>query len=260
MKIMLAIIAIAIPSMAMQQYSPNSLFNAVKAQDKEKVLTIISDNLAKKQLLNTMLEWQEPTTQRTALLQATIENHLECAEILINAGANIFANNWLGVSSFSHAFKFNQIVMIKAFMSTPKVPHKSRIEWWLFNQLKKADIQFSANQLADCMQQLFSCNATIISKYRWLADLARVSNKAGLLNAERLGYALAAPLYKTVAPLLIEHYHNQRGLLIKQFRESKPNYFNRMPSELCHLVINFLQEPVEMQQQHLTVIKQMPEN
>ena len=265
MKIMLVGLCIVIQSFAMQQkHSPNSLFKAVKEKKQEEVLAILLAKLAtlsEFKSLPAMLEWQSQPQRRTALLQATIDENLETAQMLVAVGANMFTSDLTGNSPFFRVFSHGQIELFKVFMQTRSQVHKDKMELNILNNIRFPRVYVMPNEhLASFVDCLFSSSKIDISKYRWLHELALASRKADNNQADRLRYVRLAPLYKKVAVTIIKHNEKRRNLLIEAYTQNT-SYFSLFPLELRHLVVDFLdQESREIQQEYLQVIKKMPES
>lgn len=266
MKIILVCMLIMIPLQAMQpRYNPSSLFQATKKKDQDTVAAIILDNLSNPQMLHTMLEWQDSLTRRTALLQAACDNSLGIAELLVNEGANIFATNLMGESPVYRAIYYNQIDMLKILIQTRKLSHIIKIEQILFNKLQNAELLMNVGQVTDLMKTLLEKKTNHVSPKKWLDELVVASRKATVANSDQIYYRQMAGRYKVVAPLLIEHYRNQRNQLIQigantNNMDNRPtNYWKVLPADIRHFIIDFLHGSVQMQRQQLRTIQEMPE-
>ncbi|ETL96665.1 hypothetical protein L917_05907 [Phytophthora nicotianae] len=67
------------------------------------------------------LEWQEPYTGRTALLEAAAKGHCECARLLVEAGANCNAKDFKMNTPLHLACKRAQPDMVKFLLEVPVV-------------------------------------------------------------------------------------------------------------------------------------------
>eukprot|EP00644_Phytophthora_capsici_P010081 jgi/Phyca11/509028/fgenesh2_kg.PHYCAscaffold_41_\ len=67
------------------------------------------------------LEWQEPYTGRTALLEAAAKGHIECARLLIEAGANCNAKDLKMNTPLHLACKRGRPEMVKFLLEVPSV-------------------------------------------------------------------------------------------------------------------------------------------
>ncbi len=262
---MIICLIIVIQSFAMQQkYGPNSLFKAVKEKKQEEVLAILLAKLTtvnEFKSLSAMLEWQSQPQRRTALLQATIDENFESAQMLVAVGANMFTSDLTGNNPFARVFSHGQIEMFKVFMQTRSQNQKDRMELSILNTIRFPRVYVAPNEhLVSFVEFFFALNKIGISRYRWLHEVALASKKADHNQADRLRYVRLAPLYKTVAASIIKHNENRRKSLINAYTQNT-SYFSLFPLELRHLVVDFLdQESREIQQEYLQVIEKMPES
>jgi hypothetical protein len=67
------------------------------------------------------LEWQEPYTGRTALLEAAAEGHRECAQLLMAAGANCNAKDLKLNTPLHLACKRGRPEMVRFLLEMPAV-------------------------------------------------------------------------------------------------------------------------------------------
>ncbi|OWZ23029.1 hypothetical protein PHMEG_0002179 [Phytophthora megakarya] len=67
------------------------------------------------------LEWQEPYTGRTALLEAAARGHVECARLLIEAGANCNAKDLKMNTPLHLACKRAQVEMLQFLVQVPRL-------------------------------------------------------------------------------------------------------------------------------------------
>jgi hypothetical protein len=264
MRILLIGVIVVSQSVAMQQsYSPDSLFKAVEKKDQKKVLTIILKKTATREESKTLpllLEWQSYPQRRTPLLQATIDNNIESAEMLIEAGANIFANDLTGVNSFSRAFSHSQLDLLKVFMQTDLQRQKDKMELLILNKLRFVSTNAQpAKHLVNLVGYLFTTDKVHVSQYKWLTELAEASKQVGINQTNGFEYVRIAPIYKQIALHIFKHYEYHRNALIRKFETN--NYLNALPVDLRHVVVDFLlQGSHSIHLKHWQTIQEMPES
>ncbi|KAG7376755.1 hypothetical protein PHYPSEUDO_012780 [Phytophthora pseudosyringae] len=104
------------------------------------------------------LEWQEPCTGRTALLEAAAKGHRECARLLLEAGANCNAKDLKMNTPLHLACKRAQPEMVKFLVEVPAV-NPFEINLYLKTPLDLARSRFSeeedgARPYAKCIEAL----------------------------------------------------------------------------------------------------------
>lgn len=102
------------------------------------------------------LEWQEPYTGRTALLEAAAKGHCECARILIEAGANCNAKDLKMNTALHLACKRAQFEMVKLLLEIPAVT-AFEINLYMKSPLDLARSRFSGEEAEDKAQGYAKC-------------------------------------------------------------------------------------------------------
>jgi hypothetical protein len=250
-----------------QTYKPSSLFKAVKNHDHKTVEAILSSfqTEQERKKLPFLLECQTFPQRRTPLLQATVDNDLISAQMLVEYGANIFANDLTGDNCFSHTIYHKKIKMLNIFMKTPSARQRDRLELALLTaitlpQIYCHPVENSYSNIKHLfIQHLFISNKIYISKYRWLRSLAAASSRAALERPERTSYVRLASTYKQIARFLVRYYNTRRNELVVVHEPA--THWNRLPLELRHLTIDFfVHGSQEVQRNELALIEQMPES
>jgi len=217
--------------------SPDSLFKAVKALDKTQVLLVLGHlNDSNKK---TVLEWQSKNPIRTPLLQCTIDNNLEIAALLVNAGADMFATDFTATSPISHVtdMRHRNFELLKVFLKTPSQNLQKKIEWILLRDLLIGDTLFSLEQNCTLVETMLALRPQL--HYSWLEGLA---SKSSVMSSDTSARKEILPMYKAIASKILEHhrnhYKNQAQIIFAHLAHTEPvsTYVHRLPTELKQLI------------------------
>ncbi|POM59817.1 hypothetical protein PHPALM_31403 [Phytophthora palmivora] len=121
------------------------------------------------------LEWQEPYTGRTALLEAAAKGHRECAQLLIEAGANCNAKDLKMNTPLHLACKRAQVEMVKFLLDVPAV-NPFEINLYMKTPLDLARSRFSDEDEQDEAELYAKCVEVLEKKFclysGWLYEKA----------------------------------------------------------------------------------------
>ncbi|KAG2789024.1 hypothetical protein JG687_00004569 [Phytophthora cactorum] len=110
------------------------------------------------------LEWQEPYTGRTALLEAAAKGHRECARLLIEAGANCNAKDLKMNTPLHLACKRAQPEMVKFLVEVPAV-NPFEINLYMKTPLDLARSRFSEEEEEKDAQPYAKCIEVLEKKF-----------------------------------------------------------------------------------------------
>ncbi|KAL3671983.1 hypothetical protein V7S43_002648 [Phytophthora oleae] len=110
------------------------------------------------------LEWQEPYTGRTALLEAAAKGHIECARLLIEAGANCNAKDLKMNTPLHLACKRGRPEMVKFLLEVPSV-NPFEINLHMKTPLDLARSRFSEEDEEDEAKLHAKCVEVLEKKY-----------------------------------------------------------------------------------------------